>query len=102
MSSISKIYVAKAAFWKKEKKKKRDVASEAYILTPYAIIYFILLSFYPVITCCFSKRSKNPKENDEAGVFLQVLLFLSLGIQNGNNETVCILMIRFSLSHSTK
>lgn len=36
------------------------------------------------------------------GFFLQVLLFLSLGIQNGNNETVCILMIRFSLSHSTK
>lgn len=79
MSSISKIYVAKAAFWKKEKKKKRDVASEAYILTPYAIIYFILLSFYPVITCCFSKRSKNPKENDEAGVFFTSVTFFIFG-----------------------
>lgn len=82
------------------KKKKRDVASEGYILTPYAIIYFILLSFYsPAV---FPKDPKIQKKMTKQGFFLQVLLFLSLGIQNGNNETVCILMIRFSLSHSTK
>lgn len=63
---------------------KRDVAIgsiRSLMLTPYIIIYFILL---PLATVpCRHEASIYPKENDEAGFFLQVLLFLSLGIQNG-------------------
>lgn len=66
MSSISKIYAAKAAFWKKEKKR-------CYILTPYAIIYFILLSFYP--PAVFPKDPKIQKKMTKQGFFYKCYFF---------------------------